>query len=180
MRISYILLSLLILGAGQQTPASPPTGSVDTHLRPHVERLYLNYKQLQEIHKDLHDIAITSFQGPEKQSSYIRQTNLFISEANLMCWSQWELLSMTTFIKDEHKIDFYTLRSRDLRTVITESNHRIHLLKLYSGYIRNQKALESIDTAIGIIEGNVYLFETVTELLQPLIHPPNTYNQHIN
>ena len=180
MRYLTVLLGLMVIWHSPPILIGSPPEWVDSHLTSHVERLYLNYKQLQIIHKDLHNTTITSFQGPEIQSSYIRQANLFINEANLMCWNQWELLSMTPYIKNEYKIDFYTLRARGLQSVIAESNHRIHLLKLYSGYIRNKKALESIDAAIGIIEGNVYLFETMSELLKPLSHPPNTYNQRIN
>ena len=105
MRCFHILTGIIVLWGYQPALALPPSGSVDTHLKPHVERLYLNHKQLKNIHKKLHDITITSFQGPEKQSSYIRQTNLFINEANLMCWNQWEMFSMTPYVKDEHKIE---------------------------------------------------------------------------
>ena len=180
MRCYPILLGLIFIAGSQQALSSPRIGSLAPHLKPHIERLYLNNKQLEKIHQDLHEITIISFKGPETQSSYIRQSNLFINEANLMCKNQWELLSITAYIKDEHITDFYTLRARGLQSVISESNHRIHLLKLYSGYIRNKQALDSIDTAIGIIEGNIYLFETISEMLQPLIHPPNVYNQHLN
>jgi hypothetical protein len=178
-RFLIMMIGLIVLLGLSPVSGQAPVNSVDGQLKPNVEQLFLNYKQLQKIHKDLHEITITSFQGPEMESSYIRQANLFISEATLMCWNQWELLSITHFIKEDHKVDFYTLRFRDLQSVITESNHRIQLLKLYSGYIGNKNALASIDAAIGIIEGNIYLFESLSGLLQPLARSPNAFNQRL-
>jgi hypothetical protein len=144
-----------------------------------VGRLFMNYKNLSSVYRDLHEAALDNLNGPDQQISYIQKTYLFVNEANLMCYYQWELLSIIGYIKEESKSDYFTLRVKDLDNAIFESKDRVNSLKLYYAYIENTSAKKSIDDAIGLIEANIYIYEEVLQILKPLSNPPNLFNPKI-
>jgi len=146
----------------------------DEQLNELVSRLYLNHKSLQAVYKDLHASAVDNVDGTDRQLSYIQKTYLFVSEANLMCYFQWELLSVIDYIRQEKRSDYFTLRVRDLRRAIFESKDRVHSLNLYFGYIEDSQARKRIDDAIGLIEANIYTYEQIIDILKPLANPPNS------
>jgi hypothetical protein len=149
----------------------------EDQLRTQLGRLYLNYKNLDRVYRSLHDVALDAVAGSDQQLSYIQKTYLFVSEANLVCFYQWELLSITGYIKEDHQSDFFTLRVKDLDRAVFESKDRVNSLKLYYGFIQDETALKLIDEAIGLIEADIYIYETLMNLLRPLANPPNPFNQ---
>ena len=144
-----------------------------------VGRLFINYKSLGNVYHDLHEAALDNLNGPVQQLSHIQKTYLFVNEANLMCFYQWQLLSIIGYIKEESKSDYFTLRVKDLDKAIFESKDRINSLKLYYAFIENTSAKKSIDEAIGLIEANIYIYEQVRQILKPLSNPPNLFNSKI-
>jgi uncharacterized protein YeeX (DUF496 family) len=141
-----------------------------------VGRLYLNYKSLDNIYKDLHEASLEAFNGSDQQLSYIQKAHLFVNEANLICFYQWELLGIIEYIKADRRSDYFTMRVKDLGRSIFESRDRIDSLKLYQAYIENDAASKKIDEALGIIEANIYIYEEIRDILKPHANPANRFN----
>jgi hypothetical protein len=171
----YLLMLLLFPAPVHAAGARENTlyGRLETQLG----RLYLNHKSLNHVYRNLHDVALDSMAGSDRQLSYIQKTYLFVNEANLMCFYQWELLSIADYIKEDYQADYFTLRVKDLDRAIFESKDRVNSLKLYFGFIENETARKLIDDAVGLIEANIYIYETVMELLRPLANPPNPFEK---
>lgn len=142
-----------------------------------VERLYLNHLNLKNVYRDLHDIAIDRVSGPEMQLSYIQKTYLFVSEASLIGFYQWELLCATEYIREERISDYLTLRVKDLDRAIFETRDRVNSLKLYQAFIDNDSAQMRIDEAIGLLDANIYMYEEIMALLKPLANPENPFRR---
>ena len=141
-----------------------------------VGRLYLNYRSLDNIYKDLHGASLEAFSGSDQQLSYIQKAYLFVNEANLICFYQWELLGVIEYIKEDRRSDYLTLRVKDLGRSIFESRDRINSLKLYRPYIESDAATEKIDEALGIIEANIYIYEEISDILKLHANPPNRFS----
>ena len=157
----------LVLTAGTHA------GAQDDPLSELISRLYLNHTSLQTIYKNLHEVAIDNVSGPDRQLSYIQKSYLFVSEANLVCRYQWELLSIVHYIRQESRADYFTLRLKGLRRAIFESRDRINSLMLYYGFIDHTQARKLVDDAIGLIEANIYTYEQLIDMLMPMANPPN-------
>jgi hypothetical protein len=171
----YILM--LLLAPQPVHGAAEPNNPLYSQLETQLGRLYLNHKNLNHIYRNLHDVALDAMAGSDRQLSYIQKTYLFVNEANLMCFYQWELLSITDYIKEDYKTDYFTLRVKDLDRAIFESKDRVNSLKLYYGFIEIETARKLIDDAVGVIEANIYIYETLMDLLKPLANPPNPYEK---
>jgi len=148
-------------------------------IRPLVERLHVNYLSLDAVYHQLHEAAIDAVDRSAEELGYIQKTYLFVSEANLICFYQWELLAIVDYIEDDKVADYLTLRVRDLDRSIFESRDRINSLQLYSGFIDHAGARQSIEQAVGLIEANIYTYEALRDVLQPLANPPNRYNRKL-
>lgn len=178
MRKSAVCLLSVLIGVcliAAEGPAQP----TESGLKSQVEKLYLNYRELDHVYKDLHNAAVSEISGSDIQLSYIQKAYLFVSEANLVCYYQWQLLSITPYIKNERKSDFFTLRVKGLDKAIFESRDRINSLKLYFGFIKSPSARKLIDSAIGLIEGNIYMYEQIFIILRPLTNTPDKFKLRI-
>ena len=164
--IAAVMVSLILCGGAIGSPK-------DGHLNDLISRLYLNHKSLQQVYRDLHDSAIDNIDGPDRQLGYIQKSYLFVSEANLVCQYQWELLSIVEYIRKENRSDYFTLRVKGLRRAIFESRDRITSLTLYYGFIDSEQTRKLLDDAIGLIEANIYTYEQLVDLLRPMANPPN-------
>jgi len=169
----WILIFLLATAA----TASAGTEDDQGRLSEIIGRLYLNHMQLTNVYRNLHEEALSAVNGPEQQLGYIQKTYLFVSEANLIGFYQWELLEVIGFIKDTHRSDYLTLRVKDLDRAIFESRDRINSLKLYHGFIASDAPRGLIDQAIGLIEANIYMYEELLELLKPQANSPNPFEK---
>jgi hypothetical protein len=151
--------------------------STEERMRELVSRLLINHKELSTTYRNLHDAAIDVVSGNQAELSYIQKAYLFVSEANLICFYQWELLSITPYIKPDSRSDFFTLRVKDLDRAIFESRDRVNSLKLYYAFIDNERARGLIDEAVGMIEANVYTFEELMALMKPLSNTGNPFDR---
>jgi hypothetical protein len=172
----YLLAAWVGLGFATGVSASE---QAFPELKSNVEKLYLNYIELERIYKDLHNVAVDEINGPDMQLSYIQKAYLFVSEANLIGYTQWRFLSITPYIKTENISDFFTLGVKDVDKAAFESRDRVNSLKLYYSYIDSQPARKLIDAAIGIIEGNIYIYEQIHETLRPLTNTPEQFQEKI-
>jgi hypothetical protein len=142
-----------------------------------IGRLYLNHRQLTDVYRNLHDAALSEVNGPEQQLSYIQKTYLFVSEANLISFYQWELLAVIGYVKETHRSDYITLRIKDLDRAILESRDRINSLKLYHTFIDGETPRSLVDQAVGLIEANIYMYDELLELLKPQANPSNPFEK---
>ena len=157
---------------------SAQTDPIDRRLEDILGRLYINHKSLTVVYSKLHEAALEAVHGSDKQLSYIQKSYLFVSEANLVCFYQWELLSIIDYIKDSHRSDYFTLRVKDLKRAIFETRDRVVSLKLYSGYIDSRETLKLLDEAVGLIEANIYMFEELAAILKPLANTPRPFDSY--
>ena len=168
---------LLLLVWVQAAAALSP--EAEDRLKTNVARLYLNYKSLATVYRSLHDVALDATAGSDQQLSYIQKVYLFVNEANLICFYQWELLAVIDYIKEERRSDYYTLRVKDLDRSIFESRDRVNSLNLYSAYIESAAARKLIDDAVGLIQADIYLYEDLRDTLKPHANPANRYNPEL-
>jgi len=174
--IFYLTLFLLVL---LNQALSAQSEDIDSRLEEIIGRLYLNHRTLSVVYSNLHDTALDAVNGSDEQLGFIQKTYLFVSEANLVCLNQWELLSITGYIKDSHLSDYYTLRIKGLERAVFESKDRLVSLKLYSTYIESPEPRKLIEEAVGLIEANIYMFEELADLLKPLANPPNPFTRSL-
>ena len=135
-------------------------------------RLLMNTKKLDHIYQDMHDYAQWTMNQSDRQLDYIQKSYLFINEAKTISFYQWELISVFDYIKAERKSDYITLRYKDLRRAIDDTKLTIHLLNTYMIFIEKPEVQQSIEEAIGLIQGNIYMYEELRELLRPLSNKP--------
>jgi hypothetical protein len=169
-------LALLVLVLWSQS-ISAQSENTDSRLDKIIERLYLNHKSLTVVYSNLHDSARNALDGSDQQLSYIQKTYLFVSEAKLICYCQWALLSINGYIKDSHRSDYYALRLKDLKRAIFESQDRLVSLELYSAYIESDAPRRLVEEAVGIIQANIYMFEELLDLLEPLANPSRPFDR---
>jgi len=140
-------------------------------------KLLMNTKKLEHIYQDMHDYAQWTMNQSDRQLDYIQKTNLFINEAKTISFYQWELISVFDYIKEERKSDYITLRYKDLRRAIDDTKLTVHLLNTYVIFIEKPEVQQSIEEAVGLIQGNIYMYQELRELLRPLSNkPPYPYD----
>ena len=74
-----------------------------------VGRLCLNYKRLNNIYKDLHEVALDFAAGSDQQLSYIQRAYLFVNEANLICFYQPPISTLNWAIQDLIPLNLSTI-----------------------------------------------------------------------
>ena len=113
---------MILMAAGCATRGTAPAWEP---LNASVEALYLNYWDLKRLHQDLHGAALAHIEVSGKQLAQIQSAARFIQQANLIAFYQWELLSITAYIRDSARYDFFTLRERSLRDARDKSQDLI-------------------------------------------------------
>jgi len=137
-----------------------------------TQDLNRNYRYLQDIRSDLNLSAMGVMNSSPEQLNYIQRAGLFVDTAKRICFYQWRLLSITEYIREEARSDFYTLRAADLKSAVFESNEALKLLKVYEAFIQDESAVESISEAKGVIEANLEMFNRLRELIKPYANAP--------
>ena len=140
-----------------------------------TEKLYLNHKALEEVYQDLRLIAMGYLTAPDTQLNNIQRTYIFIDEANSICRQQWELLSLMDAVRSSHRADYFTLRVKGLKRARDRSRDRVDLITVYRAGLENPAALKQVDAGLALIAGNVYFFEQLIEVLEPLGNRPRPW-----
>ena len=149
-----VIVILGLMAGCATTGASPEWEPLKTS----VEALYLNHWDLKGLHGDLHAAALKHLEASGPQLAEIQSAARFIQQANLIAFYQWELLSITEYIREDARRDFFTLRARDLNDARDKSHDLILATRVYEAFIRDPKALELIDTCIQRIEKHILLY----------------------
>lgn len=137
-------------------------------LKASVEALYLNYWDLKGLHSDLRAAARLHIEASGAQLAEIQSVAQFIQQANLIAFYQWELLSITEYIRENARRDYFTLRARDLIDARDKSYDLILSIQIYEAFIRDTRALELIGACIQRIEKNMALYQQMAQALQEL------------
>jgi hypothetical protein len=152
---------ILLLAACATRGTAPEWGSLQSS----VEALYLNYWDLKRLHSDLHNVALVHLEASGPQLAEIQSAARFIHQANLIAFYQWELLSITAYIRDSARYDFFTLRERSLSDARDKSNDLILSTRVYDAFIHDTQAAELIDACIVRIEKHRALYLQMIEEL---------------
>lgn len=137
-------------------------------LRAEVETLYLNYHDLKVVHSDLHAAARRHIEEAGEQLAEIQSAARFMDQANLIAYYQWELLSITEYIRDAARSDFFTLRVKDLADARQKSEDLILAIKVYDAFIRDPQAMTLIEKGIKLIQKNMTIYDKLAALMMPL------------
>ena len=167
-RIASLTIALvfsLAIMSGCATTGPPPEWGP---LKESVEALYLNYHELKTLHSDLHTAALAHIEASGPELAEIQSAARFIQQANLIAFYQWELLSITHYIRASARRDFYTLRERDLKDAQDKSNDLIMATKVYEAFVRDPQASELITACIRRIEHHIELYGRMVHELRVL------------
>lgn len=138
-------------------------------LKASVEALYLNYRDLENLHSDLRAAARLHIEASGAQLAEIQSAARFIHQANLIAYYQWELISITSYIRDSARRDFFTLRARDLIDARDKSHDLILSIRVYEAFVRDTRALELIGACIQRIEKHMALYAQMAQELRQMI-----------
>lgn len=158
-----MIIPLLFAGCAT-TDAAPEWGS----LKSSVEELYLNHLDLKSLHHDLHTAALIHLEASGPQLAQIQSAARFIRQANLIAFYQWELLSISEYIRDSARRDFFTLRARDLIDARDKSHDLILSIRVYEAFIRDPQVLDLIGACITRIEKHRTLYWQMAQELERL------------
>jgi hypothetical protein len=145
-----------------------------TPMRSEVERLYLNYHELKAVYGDLRAAALVHIERSGGQLSEIQSAARLIDQANLVAYYQWELLSITEYIRDGARKDFFTLRVKDIADAHRKSKDLLLTIKVYDAFIKDAAALALIEKAVAHIEQNMAIYEALHALMVPMANQPET------
>jgi len=137
-------------------------------MRTEVEKLYLNYHELKVVHSNLHAAARRHIEEGGGQLAAIQSAARFMDQANLVAYYQWELLSITEYIRDGARSDFFTLRVKDLTDARQKSKDLIIAIQVYDAFIRDPQVLALIEKGIGHIQQNMIIYDALVTLMMPL------------
>ena len=163
-----IKLALTLLIGAMLVTVSPRAAELTAkmpQLKEKTEQLYINYKLLDDLYKDVRKVAGAYIYQSDQQLNYVQKAALYINEARLTSYYQWQMLSVIEYIKPAYLEDYFILRQKDLHKAKKDLNFLITLLDLYSTYIENQAALKPVDEAVAHIKGTIYLFEGLIQML---------------
>jgi hypothetical protein len=135
-------------------------------MKPVVEALFMNHKQLEYLHGDIHEVARELLFQSDRQLDYIQKAALYIKEAYLLGYAEWQLLSIMEYIKPDSLQDYLTLRRKGLTQSIPEIQYTIKQIELYRNFIQDKRADKIIRDAVGIIEGNIRLMGRLKEMVK--------------
>ena len=143
---------------------------VQARIKPQVETLYLNVRELQEIYSGLRKLAQAyAIRGDNLQLDYVQKAAIYIQKSYHSASHQWEFLSIMEDIRSEAQIDYYTLRHKGLRYATNEAVYDERFIKIYRSQITNAEALKDIDRALEIIEANRDIFNQIMKAIAPLV-----------
>lgn len=162
--VAAISAVVLVIGCA----ATPNT--LDT-IRPPVETLYLNHKALDDVRSEILTLGQIHLYSPEDDLGPIHSAARLLHEANLIAYCQWELLSITEYIRHRFREDFYTLRLAGLRSARSQSADILTLLSVYDAFIKDEAILEQVQKGRALVETHIDLYDRLIESLLPLARP---------
>jgi hypothetical protein len=150
--------------------ADDPAGKMQERIKPMVEALYLQTKELEAIYLDLRTVARAhAFLPDDLQLSHIQKAALYVQNALQGAFHQWEFLSIMDDIKPAAVRDYYTLRHQAMKEALDETASDVRFLKLYQAYITSAEAQTDIGRALSAIEEIQKTYGQLIEAIAPLV-----------
>lgn len=165
-----VLAAAWLLALALPVRAAAPDAAIDAA----VEKLWFNQKSLARVDGDLHAVAWHRLNGPDLALARLQRVALHVAQARTIAHHQWELLATVDYIREAARRDFFTLRYRGLHRAVDRSRDLLAFIDLYSGSIEDAAAREALAHGRGLIEGNIYLFETLIDILKPHVNEGTT------
>ena len=177
--LAVTITALVLTGCSSVSPAkTEPDKSVLSEkvllrIRPLIETLYINNKELLETYRDLRAIARGHLlQGDDEQLNYVQKATAHIQKAHISAMHQWEFLSIMEYIRSAAMIDYYTLRHKGLEHALHEALYDERFIIVYRAYIDNATAQKDIDSALAIIKSNCDIYRQLLTAIAPLVRKP--------
>ena len=168
--IVAVLAAAWLLAQALPVRAAAPDAAIDAA----VEKLWFNQKALARVDGDLHAVAWHRLNGPDLALARLQRVELHVAQARIIARHQWELLATVDYIREAARSDFFTLRYRGLHRAVKKSRDLLALIDLYGGSIEDATARQALSHGRGLIEGNIYLFETLIDILKPHVNEGTT------
>jgi len=162
---------------GAPVPSATSIAEQNDTIRPVVEKLALNVRELRVVYDDLHILARDTLGGadPDRQLDYVQKVYLYINAALLSAESEYKMLSVLNYVKDARRTDYLTLRAAGLNEALTRMKNAIEFIALYEAFITNPKVTATIARGQALIQGNIYLYDQLLDILQPWVHPAGSF-----
>ncbi len=175
-RIAFVLLAALlavscsIATSSTSRPDNDLTAKVQTRIKPLVEALYLNTREQLAIYGDLRSVAQAhALGGDDKQLNYLQKAALYVQKTHLSSWHQWEMLSIMEDIRDEARLDYYTLRRKGLHQAMDEEVYDERFITIYQTQISHAEAQKDIQRALKMIQRNRKIYRQLIDAIAPLV-----------
>jgi len=181
-----LLFALIVAAATGCTTTGKPSAPVPSaagiaeqneRIRPVVEKLAVNVRELRVVYEDLHILARDTLAGPdpERQLDYVQKVYLYVNAALLAAESEYKMRSVLNYIKADRRTDYLTWRAAGLDEALTRMKHAIEFIALYEAFITNSKVTDTIAQGQALIQGNIYLYEQLLDILQPWVNPAGSF-----
>lgn len=162
---------------GATAPSAADITEQNDTIRPVVEKLAVNVRELRVVYDDLHILARDALSGadPERQLDFVQKVYLYINAALLVAESEYKMLSVLNYVKDARRTDYLTLRAAGLDEALAHMKNTIEFIALYEAFITNPKVTATIAQGQALIQGNIYLYDQLLDILQPWVHPAGSF-----
>ena len=152
----YLLLSCVLISGCNTMNHARATGSntidadpIITELRPHIEALYLEWHELDQIYKDIKFLERGFlFQQNDRQLDYVQKVCLYIQDASVRIYNQWTNLSIIHYIHPEYMQDYLTIRTKGLSLTIDAIGYDEKFIAIYRASIEQNGILTDIEKAL--------------------------------
>jgi hypothetical protein len=129
-------------------PAMRSTDRIIADLTPDIEALYLTWRDLDRIYKDLKFIERgLLFDPDDRQLGYVQKVGLYIQDASVRIHHRWEQLSVLAYIRPDMLDDYLTLSVKALTATIGELGYDDRFIAIHAGFIRQQAFIADINRA---------------------------------
>ena len=153
--ICLLLLCAMINGCNTMNHAKANRSStievdhIISELRPHIEALYLEWHELDQIYKDIKFLERGFLSNPnDRQLDYVQKVCLYIQDASVRIHNQWTNLSIIHYIHPEYMQDYLTIRSKGLSLTIDAIGYDEKFIAIYRSSIEQNGILADIEKAL--------------------------------
>ena len=155
-------------------PPSIDTSQFIADLTPDIEALYLAWHELDGIYKDLKFLERAYvFDPDDRQLGYIQKVSLYVQDASIRAYHEWERLSVLHYIRSDMMRDYLTLCAMRLSTAIDAIGYDRMFLVIYHPHIENEMVAGDVDRSLVSIKAQVDLMNRLSQKLLPIANAEN-------
>jgi hypothetical protein len=168
--VGWLLVMAMLAGCTtlRPDPRAMDAERVIDDLAPDIEALYLTWRDLDQMYKDMKFLERgLLFEPDDRQLGYVQKVGLYIQDASVRIHHRWEQLSVLAYIRPEMLHDYLTLNDSALAATIGEIDYDDRFIAIYTGFIRQQAVLADIERARAKMEEAVGLLKRLRDKLPP-------------